>query len=194
MKKIGLWIFGMLRIVVCVVLLFASCLALLLAIALKDSPYMIYDISDSKKIEDSIAIISDNIPWPSTLPDSTKILKLRYYRHTFDAEWTYISVTVQVPADETVDSSAMPDGYQISHDEIQGENRLIQFSYHCSAAAMGDLYDWIVQNGRRVYNIKEIILLFLPVIGLLLAAILVVIPYGKIHRHFKARKRPSQRQ
>ena len=62
MKKIGLWIFRMIRIVVCVVLLFASCLALLLAIALKDSPYMIYDISDSKKIEDSIAIISDNIP------------------------------------------------------------------------------------------------------------------------------------
>ena len=47
MKKIGLWIFRMIRIVVCVVLLFASCLALLLAIALKDSPYMIYDISDS---------------------------------------------------------------------------------------------------------------------------------------------------
>ena len=73
MKKIGLWIFRMIRIVVCVVLLFASCLALLLAIALKDSPYMIYDISDSKKIEDNIAIINDNIPWPSTLPDSTKI-------------------------------------------------------------------------------------------------------------------------
>ena len=77
MKKIGLWIFGVIRIVVCVVLLFASCLAMLLAIALKDSPYMIYDISDSKKIEDNIAIISDNIPWPSILPDSTKISRSR---------------------------------------------------------------------------------------------------------------------
>ena len=192
MKKIGLWIFGVIRIVVCVVLLFASCLAMPLAIALKDSPYMIYDISE--KIEDNIAIISDNIPWPSILPDSTKILKLRYYQHTFDAEWSYISVTVQVPADETIDSSAMPDGYQISHNEIQGENRLIQFSYHCSASAMGSLYDWIVQNSKRIYDIKEIILSFLPAIGLLLAAILVVIPYGKMHRYFKNRKNPPQRQ
>ena len=192
MKKIGLWIFGVIRIVVCVVLLFASCLAMLLAIALKDSPYMIYDISE--KIEDNIAIISDNIPWPSILPDSTKILKLRYYQHTLDTRLSYLYVTIQLPADQVLDNSTMPAGYHISHNEVQGENRCIQFYYQCAPAAMGDLYDWIVQNGRRVYNIKEIILLFLPVIGLLLAAILVVIPYGKIHRHFKARKRPSQRQ
>ena len=194
MKKIGLWIFGMIRIVVCVVLLFASCLALLLAIALKDSPYMIYDISDSKKIEDNIAIISDNIPWPSTLPDSTKILKLRYDQHTLDTRLSYLYVTIQLPADQVLDNSTMPAGYHISHNEVQGENRCIQFYYQCAPAAMGNLYDWIVQNGRRIYDMKEILLSFLPVIGLLLAAILVVIPYGKIHRHFKDRKRPPQRQ
>lgn len=79
MKKIGLWIFKTIRIVVCIVLLFASCLAMLIAIALKDSPYMIYDISDSKKLEDSITTICDNIPWPSTLPDNAKLLNLRYH-------------------------------------------------------------------------------------------------------------------
>ena len=189
MKKIGLWIFKTIRIVVCIVLLFASCMATLIAIALKDSPYMIYDVSDSKKLEDSITTICDNIPWPSTLPGNTKILNFRYYQHTFDAESSYISVTVQVPADETVDSSAMPDGYHISHNEIQGKNRLIQFYYYCSPMAMGNLYDWIVENSKRIYDVKEIILSFLPATGLLLAAVLVVIPYGKVHRYIKTRKK-----
>lgn len=189
MKKIGLWIFKTIRIVVCIVLLFASCLATLIAIALKDSPYMVYDISDSKKLEDSITTICDNIPWPSTLPDNTKILNFRYYQHTFDAESSYISVTVQVPSDETVNSSALPDGYHISHNEIQRKYRLIQFYYYCSPMAMGSLYDWIVENSKRIYDVKEIILSFLPAIGLLLAAVLVVIPYGKVHRYIKTRKK-----
>ncbi len=189
MKKIGLWIFKTIRIVVCIVLLFASCLATLIAIALKDSPYKIYDISDSKKLEDSITTICDNIPWPSTLPDNTKILNFRYHQHTFDAESSYISVTVQVPSEETVDSSAMPDGYHISHNEIQGKYRLIQFYYYCSPMAMGNLYDWIVENSKRIYDVKEIILSFLPAIGLLLAAVLVVIPYGKVHKYIKTRKK-----
>lgn len=189
MKKIGLWIFKTIRIVVCIVLLFASCLATLIAIALKDSPYKIYDISDSKKLEDSITTICDNIPWPSTLPDNTKILNFRYHQHTFDAESSYISVTVQVPSEETVDSSAMPDGYHISHNKIQGKYRLIQFYYYCSPMAMGNLYDWIVENSKRIYDVKEIILSFLPAIGLLLAAVLVVIPYGKVHKYIKTRKK-----
>ena len=189
MKKIGLWIFKTIRIVVCIVLLFASCLATLIAIALKDSPYMVYDISDSKKLEDSITTICDNIPWPSTLPDNTKILNFRYHQHTFDAESSYISVTVQVPSDETVNSSALPDGYHISHNEIQEKYRLIQFYYYCSPMAMGSLYDWIVENSKRIYDVKEIILSFLPAIGLLLTAVLVVIPYGKVHRYIKTRKK-----
>ena len=81
---------------------------------------MIYDISDSKKIEDNIAIISDNIPWPSTLPDSTKILKLRYDQHTLDARLSYLYVTIQLPADQVLDNSTMPAGYHISHNEVQG--------------------------------------------------------------------------
>lgn len=150
---------------------------------------MVYDISDSKKLEDSITTICDNIPWPSTLPDNTKILNFRYHQHTFDAESSYISVTVQVPSEETVDSSAMPDGYHISHNEIQGKYRLIQFYYYCSPMAMGNLYDWIVENSKRIYDVKEIILSFLPAIGLLLAAVLVVIPYGKVHKYIKTRKK-----
>ena len=189
MEKIGLWIFKTIRIVVCIVLLFASCLATLIAIALKDSPYMIYDISDSKKLEDSITTICDNIPWPSTLPDNTKILNFRYHQHTFDAESSYISVTIQIPSEETVNSSAMPNGYHISHNKIQGKYRLIQFYYYCSPMAMGNLYDWIVENSKRIYDVKEIILSFLPAIGLLLAAVLVVIPYGKVHRYIKTRKK-----
>ena len=55
--------------------------------------------------------------------------------------------------------------------------------------AMGNLYDWIVENSKRIYDVKEIILSFLPAIGLLLAAVLVVIPYGKVHRYIKTRKK-----
>lgn len=189
MKRIGLWISWTIRIFICILLLFASYLATLLAVALIDTPFLVYDISDSKKLNSSIAIISDSIPWPSSLPGNTKVVKLRYYQHSLDADLSYLSVTIQVPADEAVDSSALPDGYRISNKEIQGNYQLIRFSYDCSVATMGDLYNWIVQNGKRIYDVKEIILSFLPAIGLLLAAVLVVIPYGKVHRYIKTRKK-----
>lgn len=194
MKKTISRIFWIIRIFVCILMLFACCLATLLAIALKDAPYRIYDISDNKKLETGAAVISDNIPWPASLSSNAKILQLRYEQHALDARFSYLSVTIQIPADQVLDNSAMPEGYHISYNQVQGENRRVEFYCQCAPADMGDLYDWIVQNGRRIYDMKEILLSFLPAVGLLLAAILVVIPYGKIYRYFKDRKKPPQRQ